>query len=166
MDEKGVIGAFAVVSSLLLAFIISVPLAYPYGTFVDLDGTSSLIDHDWSKYGLGGAIYWLGDLLCHQEMARCFIINGSQTAFCMRDISLLVGFLMCLPFSLRIIEWLGKKRTIAISVILILLTVAEWCFEKVCFESTELRIIFGILSGIGIAMLLAWFVRKALIPEQ
>jgi len=166
MDEKGVISAFAIVSALLLALIVSVPLVYPYGTFVNLDGTSSVIDHDWSKYGLGGAIYWLGDLLCHQEMVRCFILNGSQTAFCMRDIALLTGFLFCLPFSLRIIERLSDKKTVALSLILIALTFAEWAIEKLFFESAELRIILGVLSGIGIALMLSWLIRKAFRSED
>jgi len=166
MGERSVIGGFTILSAFILFSIIAVPLVYPHGTFVNLDGTSSIIDRDWSGYGIGGAIYWLGDLLCHQEMARCFIINGSQTAFCMRDVALLTGFLLCLPFSLRIIERLSDRKTVALSLILIALTFAEWTIEKLFFESAELRVILGVLSGIGIALMLSWLIRKAFRSED
>ena len=98
----------------LLALMFIVPFLYAAGTFNNLDGTSGVLDHDWS---VGQFIYALGDLLCHQEIERSFIINGSQMAMCSRDVGLMTGCAVALastfnyagkyPLTERKIAYLG-----------------------------------------------------------
>jgi len=68
-----------------LLLMIILPLLHPYGSFTGLDGSAGVIDNG-EKLSfadpLSKCIYFLGDLFCHQETVRSFIINGSQMAFC------------------------------------------------------------------------------------
>ena len=68
------------VVSIILTLMIIIPYMYSSGYFVDLDGSSGVIDHAelWDEIDpISRAIYSISDYLCHQQMSRSFIINGS-----------------------------------------------------------------------------------------
>ena len=149
-----------------LILMIVLPLLYPYGSFVHLDGRAGVIDN-WSKLSfadpLTRAVYLIGDFFCHQEMARTFIINGSQMAFCQRDTSVLIGVILGLVitdeavFHLYIIKiqhfFLGAAMT--------LLLMVEWVIESLTgMDILAARVATGILAGIGIALILQYAVTK------
>jgi uncharacterized membrane protein len=153
--------------AILLALIVVLPMLYQYGAFTGLDGKAGVIDN-WSSLGfadpLTRSIYTLGDLFCHQETARSFIINGSQTAFCHRDVSVLIGLVSGLfvtdLFSKRI--YAGDKKFAISGAVMFISTFVEWAVEFVSgIDIPAVRIATGVLAGIGLAMVLQYaFTRE------
>ena len=154
---KGLFVFFGV--SLLL--IVVTPLLYPFGTFVDLDGSAGILDHNWGSYGAGGIVYAIGDLLCHQEAARSFFLNGSQLAFCIRDVGLLSGFITGLVFVIH--EGIASRdnKRLLIGIALLIPTAIEYaCEHAFDMDLPELRFVFGILSGFGAAIIVGYAIYK------
>ena len=150
---------FTVLSSMAILIMI-IPLLYPYGSFIGLGGMGG--DTSFAD-PISRVIYGLGDMFCHQEETRSFIINGSQTAFCKRDISVLFGMILGLALLSfrRSIVFLHDKRTLILGVILLLVTFAEWGVEHTFSIDIEFaRIITGVISGIGAALIIQYFVVK------
>lgn len=138
----------------LLAIIFLIPFLYEPGTFADLDGTSGVLDHRWSP---GQSIYLLGDMLCHQEMGRSFIINGSQTAFCARDIGIIAGIASTLALTYHLADGhiLADRRVLVVGVLLLLIMASEWATGMfIGYDLKYLRLASGILGGAGIALIM------------
>ncbi|HKM09923.1 MAG TPA: DUF2085 domain-containing protein [Candidatus Methanomethylophilaceae archaeon] len=138
----------------LLGLMFLVPFLYEPGTFLNLDGTSGVIDHQWSP---GQFIYLLGDMLCHQQMGRSLIINGSQTAFCTRDIGLLAGTAFTLVLTYRIADGpvLAERRILLIGLLLLLMMAAEWATGMFMgYDLKYLRLASGVVGGAGVALIL------------
>jgi uncharacterized membrane protein len=166
MDRSSPGRAILLFLTAFLILMVVLPLLYTNGSFAELDGTAGSIGN-WDKLSfadpLTRAIYSLGDLLCHQETARSFIINGSQMAFCQRDVSVLIGVMVGLMLTdkkLSLIP-LGDRRLLPIGILMVLSTFVEWGIEYV-FDTDILaaRVATGILAGIGIAILFQYFVTK------
>lgn len=154
-------GLFVFFAAFLILFTL-VPFLYPVGTFVHLDGSPSLMDHDWSPYGAGGLLYALGDLLCHQEFARSFVLNGNQMPVCIRDVGLLAGLVVGLFSCILLKEKLSDRKYLIVGVILLLLTLAEWCMEKMTGADPQaLRFTIAVISGIGAALIVGFVVYKS-----
>jgi uncharacterized membrane protein len=101
----------------------------------------------------------LGDILCHQETARSFILNGSQMPICMRDTGLLAGFALgCLAY-IPLDGKFGRKH-IAIAAAMVCFTIAEWAAEPYFGDLPRTRFLTGIVSGTGAGMLLGWLIRR------
>lgn len=152
--------------TVILITAVAAPLLYSAGSFFGLDGSILILDNRnvlSSADPLTAFVYGLGDIMCHQEAARSFIINGSQTAFCHRDMAFMFGLAMGLPvigrFSAR--YDICSMRVVAIGLLLIFVTFAEWGLEYV--SNTDLivaRVFTGLLAGIGAALLFQHIVFK------
>ena len=150
----------AVVSGAMLALMVAAPFLAPSGTFVDLDGTPTVIDNGWLGHGPAGAVYLIGDVVCHQEMSRSFVLNGSQMPICIRDTGILAGLLLgfsaCAAFNPRSLStpWalLGTG--------LVCVTVIEWLCEGAMGDMPGLRIASGVCAGIGTSVLLCWYLCR------
>jgi len=152
--QDTVLRGLTIAASVLMLLFVTAPYAFPYGTFVSLDGAPSAMDHDWSSYGPMGLVYAMGDILCHQEFDRSFILNGSQMPICMRDLALLAGSIVGLVVCLWIRDVLNDRRYLFVGILLLAPTAAEWVAEHMLsMDSPELRIILGIVSGIGAALI-------------
>mgnify|MGYP000956173129 CR=1 FL=1 len=138
----------------VLALIVAVPFAYPTGTFIGLDGTAGVMDHRW---GGGQFVYALGDMFCHQQTERSFMVNGSQTAFCARDIGMIAG---CASGLLLTYRYAGKhpfteRKTMYAGFALISVMAAEWAAGALLgYDLDVLRFAAGIIGGAGIAMVI------------
>ncbi|MDR3282810.1 MAG: DUF2085 domain-containing protein [Candidatus Methanoplasma sp.] len=164
MPEKSML-AFVATLLILMAVI---PMAYPYGHFLHLDGSPGVIDGRIPDADpLSKAIYLLGDLLCHQQQDRSFIINGSEVAFCMRDTSFMAGVaagLLILAFD-KASSYIGKSRPTLVGAVLFATTFAEWTLEAALgIDVPEARIATGVVSGIGAAFLFRHKVEPMLFP--
>lgn len=157
MDQRTLLLGLFVLSVILSALFFAVPFCYPEGTFVYLDGSPAHMDHDWSSFGLGGLVYALGDFLCHQSFSRSIILNGSQMPICIRDIGLLIGFVIGLVYCLKVSEKVLDRKHLFAGIILLLLTLLEWICERAFHvDMPEIRMILAIVSGIGAAIIVAW----------
>ncbi|MBE6528414.1 MAG: DUF2085 domain-containing protein [Thermoplasmata archaeon] len=161
MDPNKVMMWIGAVMLIILALILITPFCYEPGTFIGLDGRASTIDRDWSGYGAGGIIYSLGDLVCHQEESRTLILNGNEMAICIRDLAMLIGFVAGCAISLLTGERFLDRKALIAALIMFALTPLEWVAEQITdLDSSALRLVLGIVSGIGIAVLLRTFLRK------
>lgn len=96
------------ISSLFIA-----PALLSPNTIQGLDGHSTFIDYANTWNNLSAyphAVYLLGDVLCHQKDGRCFEINENQMPVCSRCLSVYVGFLFALIFTLFIPNTLSKNE--------------------------------------------------------
>ena len=131
--------------SVLLILNLAAPLMAPYGTFTGLDGLPASIDHGWQDHGLAGVMYLLGDVFCHQEMDRSFILNGSQLPICIRDIGILAGAVAGCALTVILINRLRGNRVLAIGVV---------------GDMPAPRFLSGIVTGIGASILLGWWIAR------
>ena len=152
--------------SVYLVLMILLPLLYPYGSFTGLDGRAGVIEN-WE--GLSHAdpvtrlIYLMGDLFCHQEESRSFIINGSQMAFCQRDVSIVTGVILGLAVTDESIGKVhaGNRMVLIAGALMILLTAVEWGAEYVSgHDLLAARVATGVLAGVGIASVVQYAVTK------
>ena len=158
MNGKSLRIVLIAVSAALLILMMIAPFLVPYGSFTHLDGTAGIMDH-WNLWTstnpLSGAVYAIGDILCHQEMSRSFMLNGSQMAVCARDLSVLIGVFTGLCVAAASERTAGGRRVLSVSVFLIMTMVIEWIAEHLTgVDILVLRVTTGILAGIGIALLL------------
>jgi len=146
------------VSAVLLLILTITPFLEPYGSFTHLDGTPGIMDH-WnlwtSSNPISGTVYALGDILCHQMQSRSFILNGSQMAVCARDFSVLAGvFIGLMITSAGLRRNIGDRRLLYVSILLIITMVVDWTAEQITgADILSLRVITGILAGVGLAIL-------------
>lgn len=150
-----------VAAIVFLLLIIILPLVNPYGYLVHLDGVAGVIDSNRPDTDpLTWIIYTLGDLFCHQQQERTFMLNGSEMAFCQRDFSMIVGFIIGLVI-IDVLPYLSRrvldKRTPVVGVLLIASTLVEWGLEHaLSFDSLPARTATGIVAGIGAALLVQY----------
>ena len=146
--------------SVLLFLNVIAPLMAPYGTFTGLDGLPASIDHGWQGHGPASMMYLLGDVFCHQEMDRSFILNGSQLPVCIRDMGILAGAVAGCVLAVFLIDRLKGNRVLAIGIALTLVTGIEWCLERVVGDMPAPRFLSGIVTGIGASILLGWWIAR------
>ena len=156
--------AALVLSAAFLALVLTAPFMAPYGSFAGLDGNPGFIEGKWGGHGAAGFMYALGDLMCHQQETRSFILNGSQLPVCMRDtgiaVGLVAGFASCLLLDRR----LRDRRFAVAGCALVALMGAEWAVETTGFDSPLLRTASGVCAGIGATLFLCWLLHRD--PEE
>ncbi|MEA4977855.1 MAG: DUF2085 domain-containing protein [Methanomassiliicoccaceae archaeon] len=138
----------------ILALIVAVPLIHQPGIFTGLDGTTGVMDHSWSAEQF---IYALGDMFCHQQTERSFVINGSQTAFCARDIGIFVGCALGLILTYRSAGRypFTDRKTMYLGFVLLSVMAAEWAAGTATgYDLDRLRFAAGAVGGLGIAMVI------------
>ncbi|MDY0224825.1 MAG: DUF2085 domain-containing protein [Candidatus Methanomethylophilaceae archaeon] len=150
--------------TVLFVLLFIIPLVSSYGKFTDLDGTAGIIDHSWSWVNpISATVYWLGDLFCHQDFGRSFVVNGSQLAFCQRDISIFLGIIIGLvvtDLKIRHLD-LSNFRVFIVGLILISIGFAEWSFENITSSDFFVgRVLTGVITGIGVALIFQYFIKR------
>lgn len=104
----------AIVCSIFSLLLVFSPLFLPSGSVTDLSGSVGVIDNAgvWDELPFPvSAMYAFGDVLCHQELERSFVLNENQMPFCARCMGIWIGFavgllLLCfirLPVDFRLI---------------------------------------------------------------
>ncbi len=80
----------------LLSVLLS-PLTLPEGSVSKLDGSIGLVDNweelqdmPWPQR----MVYLIGDINCHQQAERSYVLNGNQLPVCARDLGLLAGLVV------------------------------------------------------------------------
>ena len=137
--------------------LVITPFLEPCGSLRALDGTPGVMDH-WniwtSMNGFGGSVYALGDLLCHQMESRSFMLNGSQMAFCVRDVSVIAGMTAGLALTFIIdSKYVKDKRAWYATAVLMIPTVIDWAVQYATgFESLLTTSVTGIMLGLAVAL--------------
>ena len=165
---------FFAVSAVLTVSIFIVPFLSPYGSFVGLDGTPGIVDH-WDiwcdKDPFTMVLYLFGDIFCHQEMDRTVILNGSEMPVCIRDMGLLMGFMIgCLVASL----WFGHPMLYRYArpfvIISFLLIFTDWMVQHAFSLNIPFtRLVTGLLAGAGFSLILYCWVLTVFygrVPES
>ncbi len=160
MRNRDLVAIAAILTIVLLALVLTAPYMAPYGTFTHLDGTPAAIDNGWMGHGPAGAVYLLGDFLCHQEWDRSFILNGSQLPFCIRDVGILAGLPVGFTVSLMLGMRVGDRRWAIVGAALVLVTLAEWIVEAQVGDMPMPRLLSGFCAGTGAAVFLCWLLYR------
>ena len=156
---------------IFFAVAFMIPMLYPYGSFTDLGGRIAMLD-TMDKVAFADLfsrlIYGVGDFLCHQDEARSFIINGSQLAFCHRDVAVFAGFAIGLlmissrRFLVFIVEGSVENRhrqILIVATILCSVTFIEWAIEFITsFDSPLWRVTTGVITGVGLSLIFHWLI--------
>ena len=132
----------------------------PYGSFRMLDGSPGMIDGGWEGHGPVGIIYALGDLFCHQEEWRLYVLNGSQLPFCIRDVGIFAGLSVGFLMAFRLGGRCSDRRIPALGLVLIAIMVAEWGVETTGPDMPSLRMLTGVLAGLGASLIMAWLLYR------
>ena len=150
---------FLIISSVLAVCFFIVPYLSSYGSFVGLDGTPGVMDY-WDIWSgedpLTCIIYSIGDISCHQKEARTFMLNGSEMPVCVRDIGLLLGFILGCASLLTVVgETFAVRYGRPFIVISIILIFTDWLIQY----SMELNVPFtrlatGLLAGAGFSFII------------
>ncbi len=150
-----------------LALVFVAPLTLPAGSVTDLSGSVGSIDN-WQRIErmnpLAGAVYLIGDSQCHQLLERSFVINGNQMPFCSRDLGIFIGLVagMGLAFS-------GRFRIgLLLSLLLLVPMGLDGGAQLISSYQSDnaIRLVTGILAGIGLAYILDWFAVRMLGPRK
>lgn len=145
---------------ILLALTVAAPFMAPYGSFRMLDGSPGMIDGGWEGHGPVGIIYALGDLFCHQEEWRSYVLNGSQLPFCIRDVGIFAGLSVGFLMAFRLGGRCSDRRIPALGLVLIAIMVAEWGVETTGPDMPSLRMLTGVLAGLGASLIMAWLLYR------
>ena len=151
--------------TVVVAFILISPFTEPFGTFTDLDGTVGMMDHMdiWSSVNIAaGSIYAFGDMFCHQMFSRSFILNGSQTAVCVRDVATMIGMIIgfaCVNFIPS--GTISERKFPIIAAVLLLPVLIDWPLQFFThFDSFAMRIVSGVSMGISFAMIITILTKR------
>jgi uncharacterized membrane protein len=91
----GKVGSVLTVAvSVFTLSIFLAPFTVERGSLTGLRGRANWVDYHglWTETPLyAGAIYWIGDLGCHQSHGRPFVLNGNQLPVCARCTGVYVG---------------------------------------------------------------------------
>ena len=147
--RRRILVAAATASAVMLSAILLSPFISPSGSFLFDGGTPGMIDGWWKGHGIAGIPYAVGDVFCHQELARSFVLNGSQLPVCMRDTGIVagafLGFALC-ALSGRV----SYPPSFALAgAIMMAVMVAEWAFETGGSDIPVLRTASGACAGVG-----------------
>ena len=138
----------------LAALFLSAPCMALPGTFLGLDGSPMIIDNGWLGHGPAGIAYLIGDILCHQETARSFILNGSQLPVCIRDMGILLGSLAGCAASCVVLDRLRGRKVLIAGAVLLLVTGVRWALQGAVGDHEAIKF----ASGIGASIILGWWI--------
>ena len=171
VEPRRFLSMFFAVSAFLTVSVFLVPFLSPNGSFVDLDGTPGIIDHwdIWSSQDpFTMVLYLIGDVVCHQEMDRTIILNGSEMPICVRDLGLLMGFMSgCLFASVRYGHPAIYRHARTFVVISFIMIFTDWGIQHVFSLNVPFtRLVTGLLAGIGFSLILYCWVFSMMMPKK
>lgn len=154
-----------------LILVIAAPFTLPAGSVTDLSGRASVID-DAEQVGrmnpLAAAVYFIGDINCHQLAERSFFLNGNQMPFCSRDVGIFIG----LAAGMLAVLLLSPRFSWPILALLVLPILIDGGVQLTgLYESNNLlRVITGALGGIGASYFLGhfadWVYERGMRPTE
>ena len=155
---------FFAISAIFSALMFIVPFINADGSFVDLDGTPGIMDHWdlWSKQDiLTMILYGFGDMVCHQQMSRTLILNGSEMPICIRDLGLLLGFTIgCAVTTVKFGHPAIYRHARIYVVISFLLIFTDWLIQHIFDLNVPFtRLVTGLLAGAGFTLIMyCWII--------
>jgi len=135
--------------------ILSGPFMVPEGHAEDLSGGVGVYDNQnviEQMNPIAKAVYYLGDVNCHQKSERSYSYNQNQMPFCARDVGIFAGLVIGFTYALG--------RRIELTLPLILLSLVPIGIDGTVqlltdYESTNIRrVVTGLIAGgvTGIAL--------------
>ena len=156
MSVNGIRALLIAFSAAVLALLVTAPFMTGSGTVDGLEGGHP-VEPDffdvWADMNpAAGAIYGLGDILCHQDSSRSFHLNGSQLPICARDVSALAGLAGGLALCAFCGDRLRRYAFILLAVsfsVMIADVIIQNAFDLNVFVT---RILTGAFCGISVAI--------------
>lgn len=130
----------------------------PFNSISGMDGSIGMMDHGskWSEMNIfAELVYSVGDMVCHQEMSRSFVMNGNQLTVCSRDLFILFGIFTGLLFFQLLPKKAEDRRLWYVSYSFVVLMLIDWGVQYITSTDVMItRIITGMMCGIAIATIL------------
>jgi uncharacterized membrane protein len=150
-----------------LGLSLVVPFTLPSGSVTDLSGAVGRIDNQYQierMNPLAAAIYFMGDLNCHQIADRSFYLNGNEMPFCARDTGIFFGIVFGMVLAI-VVRYRPGLPLIAAGFIP---TALDGGLQLVTNYSSNnpLRFATGIVAGIAAAYLLSYVAIRVMEPES
>lgn len=154
-----------------LILVIAAPFTLPAGSVTDLSGRASVIDNADQierMNPVAAAVYFIGDINCHQLAERSFFLNGNQMPFCSRDVGIFIG----LAAGMLAVLLLSPRFSWLILSLLVLPILIDGGVQLTgLYESNNLlRAITGALGGIGASYFLGhfadWVYERGMRPTE
>ena len=152
----------AIIFIIWLALIFIAPLTLPSGSVEELAGSVGNMDNMDAiseMNPLAAVMYALGDLNCHQMASNSIFINGNEMPFCIRDTGIFIGLAMGSLISLFLAPKFRWTALILLILPILLDGGAQMVSDYVSFN--ELRLVTGILCGIGVTYFLGYLAENA-----
>ena len=128
--------------------IISGPLMVPEGEASDLSGSVGKYDNQQiieQMNPIAKAVYYFGDLNCHQLSHRSYSYNDNQMPFCTRDVGIFAGLAIGFTYAL------GRRIELTLPMIILCLIpigIDGTVQLLTDYESTNVkRVITGLIAG-------------------
>lgn len=165
MSPKSFKIVFLILAGFVTLAVFIAPYTCQYGSLLYLDGSPGYIDHGelWaSQNPFACVVYTLGDMFCHQQMARTFILNGSEMPFCTRDVALVVGLTIGLATTILFDgKNVDRKYIIAFIAASFVLMAADWIIQSICgLNVTWSRVATGVLAGASIGLIVSMVIDR------
>jgi uncharacterized membrane protein len=155
--------AIFVLCTIWLLLVITAPFTIPARSVTDLSGVVGDLDNyptieKMNPYA--AAIYFAGDLNCHQRADRSFFLNENEMPFCSRDLGLFLGLSLGMLIALA----LAPRFNIFLTGVLALPIVIDGGLQLISSYSSNnmVRFVTGVLGGVAIALFLAHVVDRSL----
>lgn len=152
-----------IVILVILACVFVAPYTLPAHSVTDLSGKVGSVDNTQQISHMNPfaqAIYYFGDVNCHQIAERSYYLNGNEMPVCARDLGILVG----LPIMLFALAYVSIRPKIWMVIVLLAPLALDGGIQYLTDYTSfnELRLFTGLLAGAGAAMFLAIAASMAL----
>jgi uncharacterized membrane protein len=141
---------------IFISCVLIAPFTLPAGSVEDLSGKIGTIDNydQISKMNpFAQAVYYMGDLNCHQMSDRSFYLNDNELPICARDLAIFIGTIVTVG-SLLITSF--RPRFYMVIALAVPMAVDGGLQAVTSYESTNIvRVITGSIGGAAVAFFVA-----------
>ncbi|TFG55992.1 MAG: DUF2085 domain-containing protein [Methanomassiliicoccus sp.] len=171
MSAERLMTLLLVVMAISLTSIVVSPLTLPESSVPDLSGSIGVVDN-WKELQNvpmpQRIVYLIGDVNCHQQLSRSYVLNDNQMPVCARDLGILIGLMTGVSL------YMGVRRKVSWSVLALFLVpmALDGGLQAISdYESSNpLRTLTGALAGLalgwGAGILIDHYYRGGDVPER
>jgi uncharacterized membrane protein len=147
----------------LVAMTFIAPYTLPYGSVPDLSGRIGYIDNAKAISQMNPfaqAVYYVGDLNCHQIIERSFSLNGNEMPICSRDLGIFIG----MTLTMALLALTSFRPKFYMILLLAMPMIIDGGFQAISdYESNNLlRVCTGLIGGAAVAFFVAMIAFEVL----
>lgn len=159
--------AMTLLLTALVAMTFIAPYTLPYGSVPDLSGRIGYIDNAKTISQMNPfaqAVYYVGDLNCHQIVERSFFLNGNEMPICSRDVGIFIG----MTLTMALLAVTSYRPRFYMMLLLALPMAIDGGLQAVSsYRSNDLlRLGTGLIGGAAVAFFVAMIAFEVLLVKS